>query len=295
MNIITADDQDLETHSLLVKIIRFFSVPIMNKISPNSLQKMMRATSHDARTVVENSGSTAALEAMYSRHQRSLFSRGIFQGIADLFWHHCISQPKALRNRLKLVEKNLELEIFKIFKEKKNIEDTIKILSVGGGSAKALIHSIHRLIKGGHNLKLMVINIDKDMRAIEMGKKLSIKYNLQDIFQWINDDARNIDSLVGKGSIDIVEMAGLLDYFSKQSGAQLIKKVFDILKVGGLFIVANVHPNEEMPFVDHLGWPKMYYRYPNDLINILKAGNFFGDSQIIFEPLRVHIIARVYK
>ena len=217
------------------------------------------------------------------------------QTLADLFWHHCISQPKALRNRLKLVERNLELEVFKIFKENKDIELPITILSVGGGSARALIHSIHRLIKKGHSLKLKVINIDSDVRAIEFGKKLSTKYNLQDIFDWINDDAKNIDSLVAKESIDIVEMVGLLDYFSKENGAQLIKKILGVLKAGGAFIVANVHPNEEMPFVDHLGWPHMYYRYPNDLINVLKAGNFLKTPQIIFEPLKVHIIAKVYK
>ena len=45
---------------------------------------------------------------MYTRYDRRLFSRGILQGLADLFWHHCISQPKAIRNRLKLVEINLE-------------------------------------------------------------------------------------------------------------------------------------------------------------------------------------------
>ena len=295
MNITTADDRDLETHGIIVKILRIFSVPIMNKISPNFLQKMMRATSHDARTVVNNTGSTTALEAMYSRHQRSLFSRGILQGMADLFWHHCISQPKALRNRLKLVERNLESEVFKIFKEKRDIETPITILSVGGGSARALIHSLHRLIKSGHGLKLKIISIDSDVRAIEFGKKLSTKYNLRDIFEWINDDARNIDSLIATESIDIVEMVGLLDYFSEQDGAQLIKKIFNVLKIGGLFIVANVHPNEEIPFVNHLGWPEMHYRYPSDLINVLKAGNFLKIPQIIFEPLKVHIIAKVYK
>lgn len=61
-----ADYPDLETHGLVTKFIRIFSIPLMNHISPRTLQKLMKATSQNAGTVVKNTGSTHALEAMYT-------------------------------------------------------------------------------------------------------------------------------------------------------------------------------------------------------------------------------------
>ncbi len=289
----TTISNEMETHGLVTKFIRIFSVPIMNHVSPEFLKKMMRSTSHDSKTVVQNTGTAAALDAMYTRHQRGLFSRGIMQGLADLFWHHCFSQPKALRNRLALVEMNMDEEILRLTR----IDDTrlIKIISVGGGSMRALIQSINRISQERH-LNIKVLNIDKDERAIDAGKKLAGEFDSTDLFDWIRGDARNLKTLISGGDFfDIAEMVGLLDYFSEESGAELIRSVYNILKPGGVFIVANVHPNEEMPFVTNLGWPFMYYREPKDLKKLLVEAGFSSEPDIIFEPLKVHIIAKVSK
>ena len=113
MKIIIADDKNLENHSLLTKFIRIFTVPLLNNLPASLIQKVMKLSSHDARKVLESVGSTHALEVMYTRYHRSLFHRGFLNGIADLFWHHGVSQPKALRNRLKIVEEKIEEEILR--------------------------------------------------------------------------------------------------------------------------------------------------------------------------------------
>jgi len=187
--------ENMETHGLVTRFIRIFTVPLMNNISPEFLKKMMRTTSHDAKTVVQNTGSNAALDAMYTRHHRSLFSRGLLQGFADLFWHHCFSQPKALRNRLALVEKNIEDEILRITNIDSSLE--ISIMSVGGGSMRALIQSINR-ISQRRSLKIRILNIDRDQRAIKAGEELASKLGMREKFEWINGDARNLNSLVPK-------------------------------------------------------------------------------------------------
>ena len=295
MAVKTADHPDLEVHGMITKFVRIFSVPLLNRVPPGLLRKLMRVTSRDAKTVVQNTGSTHALEVMYTRHHRSLFSRGLLQGLADLFWHHCISQPKALRNRLKIVEQCLEEEIIRIAAKRKDADSVISILSVGGGSARAIIHSIHRLLKNGFNFRLRIVNVDTDPSAIALGREIATKFGLQDIFKWINNDAANLGALISAESVDIVEMVGLLDYFSEESGPNLLSQVHQVLKLGGVFIVANVFPNIEMPFVRNLGWPKMYYRKPSDLERILRLAGFTNEPSIFFEPLRVHIIAKVTK
>jgi len=64
----------------------------------------LAGTSKDGKTVVKTGGSVRALGVMCTRYEHKLFSRGILQGMAELFWHHFLFQPKAIRNRLKIVE-----------------------------------------------------------------------------------------------------------------------------------------------------------------------------------------------
>lgn len=292
MKIVYENSKNLEKHSIISRAIRLFSVPLLNNLPDSLLQKMMRKTSNDAAAVVNYGGSAHALEGMYTRHYRSLFSRGILQGFADLFWHHCISQPKALRNRLKIVEKNLEEEILRVIDHKS--QKMISTLNVGGGSSRAIIHSIDRLYKRGIKHKIEVINIDKSQKAIALGKEIAKNFNLQNVFKWINDDARNIKKHITDSTIDIAEMVGLLDYFSDEKGIEVVKQIHAALEDNGLLIIANVYPNSEVPFIHKTGWPKMYYRTPKNLSNLLKKSGF-RKSTIIFEPLKCHIIATARK
>ena len=292
MRIVYAKNKTLEKHGLLVKIIRILSVPLLNSLPAELIQKLMKKTSSDAKTVVQHGGSTHALEVMYTRYQRGLFSRGIFQGFADLFWHHCVSQPKALRNRLKIVEKIIQEEISR--KAQINTDKKILLLSVGSGSSRAMMHTLNNIPDKKLRNRTRVINIDKSQKAIDLGKQIVEYFNLQNNFKWLNDDARNIKEYIGRATIDIAEMVGLLDYFSDEKGTEVIKQIYEALKDNGLIVIANVYPNREQPFVHKTGWPKMYYRRPEELNNLLeKAG--FREITIIFEPLKCHIIATARK
>ncbi len=77
MKIIIANNKNLEKHNLIIKIIRLFSVPLLNNLPTSFIQKIMKSSSKDAGTVVKHGGSNIALEAMYTGYDRGLFSRGI--------------------------------------------------------------------------------------------------------------------------------------------------------------------------------------------------------------------------
>lgn len=292
MKVVIAGGKNMERHNLAEKIIRIFSVPLLNHLPQSTVQGMMRSSSKDAKTVTHHGGSTIALEAMYTRFHRGLFSRGFWHGIADYFWHHCISQPRALRNRLKLVEENIENEIRRLVRSGIG---RINIVNLGGGSSRALIHTVSKLKKEGLQFKVMITNIDRDSKAIELGKKIAGDFGMEDSFRWINDDARSIKTIAQPESVDIIEMVGLLDYFNHEKAVSLTESIYETLKEDGLFIVANVFPNREMRFVRNTGWPKMYYRQPEDMEKILEEGGFEHEPIIIKEPLKVHIIALVEK
>lgn len=292
MKIVIPKNSDYERHTLLERIVRIIAVPLLNLLPSSFIQKAIHKSSKDAKTVLERVGSAYALEVMYTRHQRSLFEHGVLEGIANWFWYYCISQPKALRNRLKIVKQILIDELRRL---ESNSRSMINILTVGGGSARAIVESISSTNFKNKSCKIHVINIDRDVNAIKLGKELANKYGISNMFEWVNDDARTINLYVSPESIDIVEMVGLLDYFSEEKAIDVIKKIYNALRPGGIFIVANIHPNIEMVFVKKTGWPHMYYRQPEDLIKILQAAGFNSEQEIIIEPLKIHIIAEVRK
>jgi len=53
---------------------------------------VLAGTNKDGKIIIKKGGSARSLEVLYTRHDRKLFSRGIFQGITDLYWHDCLSQ-----------------------------------------------------------------------------------------------------------------------------------------------------------------------------------------------------------
>lgn len=294
MEVIIASGKNLEKHSVLVKIIRIFSVPILNNIPGSFLKRFMRSSSHDAEVVLENVGSARALEVMYGRYRRSLFSRGFFQGLADYFWHHCVSQPKGVRNRLKIVETNLEKEIINILNNKK--EKNIKILTIGGGSARGIVEVLDKYSQQLNGWDISVINVDKSLKAIELGKELAREAGLYKKFKWINDLAQNIKFLLNNSSADIIEMVGLLDYFRDEKAKEVFIQINNILKKDGLFMVGNIVMNKEKPFISRLGWPRMYYRSASGLSKILVSSGFSDKKgKIILEPLKNHIVAIIRK
>lgn len=294
MKISIAKDKNLEKHGLFVKIVRFFSVPILNSLPSSFLQNFMKKSSDDAGIVADNPKSPLALEVMYTRYDRNLFSKGFIRGLGNLFWQHFTSHPKSLRNRLKIVEHILEKEILNIINQ--NQKKEIKILTIGGGSARGIVEILKKHSIELREWQVSVTNVDKSLKSIEIGKELARKFGLYDKFEWINDLAQNIKFLISKNSVDIVEMVGLLDYFRDEKAKEVFRQVYDMLKENGLFIVGNIILNKEQPFISKVGWTNMYYRQDFDVIRLLTESGFLEErGEVIFEPLMNHIVVVIKK
>lgn len=284
-----AKDKNLETHNIWIKVLRFFVIPIINNISPQTLQNFINKFSPFGKSVIEKPGTAHSLEEMYLKKNfhKKKWHPFFF---ADFFWNSVISQPKAIRNRLKIVQESLNKEIEGLLNKNRHIE----LLNIGGGSSRAIIQTAANY--DGFDVVIKIINLDRDPKAIELGREIAKKYNLDKAFTWLNADVRNLDNLVSDNFFNIVEMVGLLDYFDNQESINLIEQIFKKIKEGGLFIVGNVFPNSEMNFVSNVGWPKMYYKNVQDMYNILISSGFKSDSiEIILDPLEVHMIVLARK
>lgn len=280
--------QKLERHNIFVKVIRIITVPLLNLLPSRFIKLFMNKSSKDASTVVAKGGSTHALEAMYNRYHRTLFSRGILQGCSDILWHHIVSQPKALRNRLKIVKDVLYKKVTYMFDVCGYCD--ISILSIAGGSSRSIIYMIQDLNKNkGIDNKIHVITVDKDQAALDVGKGVAKELKLQDHFEWLCGNAYDIDKHFSNRRFDIVEIVGLLDYFDFNRSVKLLRLSHQLMNDKGFIIIANVMPNSEIPFVHKTGWPSMYYRSMKDIELLLNSSNF-NNSDIIIEPMKIHCI-----
>lgn len=278
---------NLEKHNIFIRIIRIITVPLLNHLPSSIIQYFMKKSSKDASTVVVRGGTTHALEVMYERYRRKLFSRGILQGLSDILWHHIVSQPKALRNRLKIVQLIIQNEVVSYIRDQN--KDEISILSIAGGSSRSIIYTLQNIKSDGIHNRVHVVTIDKDESALDVGRGVAKEMGLSDNFEWIHGSARDITSIFPSRKFDIIEIVGLLDYFNVDRATRLLISSYKLMNIGGHIIIANVIPNSEKPFVYKTGWPLMYYRQPNEVENLLSSSGF-DRCDIIIEPMKVHCV-----
>ncbi|MCL5435969.1 MAG: methyltransferase domain-containing protein [Patescibacteria group bacterium] len=226
---------------------------------------------------------------MYTK-TKAISSRGL-HAAADYFFHNFVSQPKAVQNRLKIVENLLESQ----FRRLAATGAPMRALNLGGGSSRAVIQTLARL-SATQPLQLSVTTIDKDISALDLGRKLAAEYGVSSYFQWVEGNVKNLSSLIAPQSVELVEMVGLLDYFNLETAASLLSNIQRVMVPGGVFVTANVTPNSEVRFVRNVGWPQMHYKTEDELRSLLRTAGFdLGTLQCFQEPMGVHLVCLIKK
>lgn len=273
-----------ETNSFLKEIFDFFFIPILNNLPPD-LKSAVKKTHKSAKEVIENKTSHKALEVLYNKGERKE-RVNLLEKFFQKIWFST-NNAKAVRNRLKAVEKEIYYFGENIIKEK-----DLKIFSIASGSARAVIESIEKL-NVPENRKVFVSFLDKNPEAIKYSKEkvLNMNFNKNFIFDWYTDTASNFDKHLEKGNVDIIEMVGLLDYFDDEKIIKIFSKIKKKLNKNGVFITANIDNNKERKFVTNfIDW-KMIYRNNKDLRKLaVEAGFDKNKIKIYYEPLKIHAI-----
>lgn len=280
-------DQDkalnYEYNSLFKKIGNLFLIPILNNI-PARLRKYIRSSHESADEIIEHATTHHALEILYHRghpHRNKSFKHKFFHFI----WFNTLNS-KGVRNRLRLVRR--EIEIF--LKEETNRNKLVSILNIAAGSARAVVESIEAL--GEKSSLVSAIFLDKNPRAIEYSQKLASELlgDIQNI-SWRNETVGNFFENQIENQFDLVEMVGLLDYFSEKKAVETLKSIYQSLKPDGILITANITDNAERKFVTNaIGW-KMIYRAPKEFSQLIISAGFSEDQiKVFLEPLKVHIV-----
>lgn len=206
----------------------------------------------------------------------------------DDFWDWVLYNSRAVRNRLRLVVRELSNLLLALSSESPP-RASLWLWSLGSGSARAVITTVAAL---NGRLPINIGLIDRSRSAINFSAELAKKFGLPPIATY-RDDAENLAKYCkGERRPCLVEMVGLIDYFPDLYAIELIQEIYKILLPSGYLITCNIVPNTEMVFITKaLGW-RMIYRTPDDLGNLLVKGGFtHEDITLILEPLNVHCVA----
>jgi hypothetical protein len=251
------------------------------KIKPNINTLWVDGLSQECRQIKEGSGSWRALDIAYNYQ----FGKSGFRKKLTDFWLKMLN-GQAVRNRLKLVERELEKAIKIIAKNKKR---EVRLLSIASGSAQAVIDVMSKLRE---ELDIRAVLIDMDSTAIDYSRKLAKEKGLEEKITFIKGSAVNLDKITNGFRPDIVEMIGFLDYRPHKKAISLIKRIYDFLPSGGKLLTSNICPNQEQFFLKWLFDWNMIYRHPKQLEEVIfQAGFSPEDCLFECEPLKIYTLA----
>lgn len=292
----------LEETTFLRKILDFFWIPFLNHLPENFGQKFFEKSSSDGKKVKELATTFKAIEVFYKFDGKLHFKKNInnpfvrtVDAVFTWIWQR-VHNVKSVRNRLKIVVRELEFA-FQYFFEKKDAE--ISLVSFGAGSARAPYEVLQHLKeKNILDTKIKITLIDKAQESLDYSEYLAKKYAVS-----AGVSFHRIKTTIGNfletshEKINIVEIAGLFDYFDDENFQEKTRSIYKNLKGGGSLIVSNIMPNKERPFVEKIiKWEGMHHREADDLIRLLKSSGFNEKNiKVFIEPQQIHMIAVAQK
>jgi len=191
-----------------------------------------------------------------------------------------IKNSLATRNRRRIIKRELVKFIEKRNKFKRS---NVSVLSIGAGSARAVIEATEILKNKGHKLRLNLV--DHDVEALTAAGKLAREKKVLSSLNVIEAKFYHLSKYLSKDKkVDFVEIVGLLDYLNDRTIKFLLTSVGEYLSEDGVFLISNVIPNEEQYFLHNIvGWPQMIYREIDDLLFLARESGF-KNCELIHEP-----------
>lgn len=291
----------LEKISLLRKVVDLIWIPFLNALPSGFGINFFEKSSIDGQSVKKFATTFRAMEILYNFDNKLHFKKSInnpfkriIDGIFTWVWQH-VHNVKSVRNRLKIVARELKNAI-RYFEEESS--NHIHFLSLGAGSARAPYEALQMFAKDKINSLLSITLIDKNQDALDYSEYISRKYIMPSnvCFQRINCKISEFPKFCAQ-KLNIVEAVGLFDYFDDAKIIEKFKLIYDNLDEEGYFMVSNIMPNREIPFVEKIiQWRGMHYRNIDDFARLLTRAGFKEKGiKIFIEPQNIHMIAAARK
>lgn len=267
----------MEYHGIMVRfLLAIFWYPLINLFPPPFLRWFIRQTSRSGDFIISQATTHAALEEMYGYSQFGSHS------LWDRVWLNC-DNCRAARNRLRMIRGVLMEEV-----ACRPAQEVVRILSIGCGSARSVLEVVAQA--GRKNIKVTLL--DQRQEALDHSRQLAAELlgSASASVEWIQGNFFRIRRYAAVAP-DVVELAGLLDYFEEATCVRLLAQVAEMMRPGGLIIVTNGQINAETPFVLKTAeWP-LDYKTPDRLSAILVAAGFHS-VDVAVDPIGIQVVAR---
>lgn len=274
-----------ETSAGLRKVWDFSLATVLNNL-PSALRGAIRKTHKSAEEIIDHATTHKALEILYNDGYPERAGNWL-QRFFHLVWFST-ANSRAVRNRLRLVKREITGKLMSLAKEK----GEIRMLSIASGSARAVIESMEAAREKLAGKSVIAVFLDKNPAALEYSKALAARAALPFELHWVNDSAGNyLRSGRAGEKYDIVEMVGLMDYFDDDRAEATFAQINDRLHPGGMLVTANICDNYERRFVTKVvGWD-MIYRTADDLAKlVMQAGFKHNAVRAMYEPFKIHAV-----
>lgn len=278
-----------EKQDILSFFLDIFVMPILNSPFFSSITKKIISLSSDVNETKRHAAHYVSMEIMYSFDHKLHWEKGIVNSISNFISQH-FKNPRALRNRLRLVKKTLETNITALD------ENKITIFSLGAGSARSLFETLNMLSAIERKKIFNVFFVDKDADALSFAKRQAKLFPFRGDIQYLHDDINNIQTFSKNTEPNIIEMVGLLEYMDDESVVSTLNTIFRALPQEGVLITSHINYNSEMRFVESIiEWP-LIYRNRVEIEKIIRKSLFKKNkSTLEYEPLNVHAIITLRK
>ena len=171
----------------------------------------------------------------------------------------------APRNRKRIVTREL---VNFVEMKKRQGSDQIVILSIGAGSARAILDGT--VVLEGRGARVRLILVDRDFKALLYAEGLAKEKGIKSYLETINANfIQFIQNNKMREQIDFIEIVGLFDYLEDKYIQFLLSNIRDYMRKGGTILFSNIVANDEEKFLHTVvGWPQMIYRTEGRLFRL---------------------------
>lgn len=237
------------------------------------VQEFFISNSSMSRHVTENPGSSLAFETWYTRNPRTAVE-----------WYSTSNKAGSqLYKRLLALKKAIPVWLTKLCRN----GERLLVDNIGSGPGRDMVMALdeHPLLAE----KVHVRNIDPDLEALEIGRRLVRETGLENSFSFVG---KRIDEAEPRDA-DLLLLIGILCPVETRRCAAMLRKLRAYCRPGGIIIYSTpLHTMvREDPLADFLmrihGW-HMCYKTPEESAGIGRSAGWEVLAQFFDEPLRFH-------
>ena len=196
------------------------------------------------------------------------------------YYFHSHSAAKAVRNR-----KRYFIDLIQKFRA--SLPKNLKVLSAGSGSARDVYELFSINAQNGISFEC----VDMDRNAVAFSKNLCKEHS-----QNINFSCSNIFRYMPNYLFGLIWSAGLFDYLDDKRFVFLLKRLYNMVGIGGQLVIGNFSEfNPSRDYMEAGDW-FLHHRGKDKLMALAqRSGIHKSNVQIRSEPEKVNLFMHLHR